>query len=226
MSGMFGCAINHCEDNAHLLFNLGLSHKDRRVDLYWDKWLGSCEDFGWPLFGWYVWDKGSGFPGEWNGRLAPSHEFVFHFNNQAGSINKWVETTGESLKRGAGGKRFRQKDGSLNELTSPDKIGQLFKIPDSVIRINREMARGVHTQSHPAVFSVEFAEFFINTWSTVGGIEFEPFLGSGTTIIAAENLARQCRAIEISPAYVAVSLQRYKDTFGIEPELVDEVQHG
>lgn len=38
-------------------------------------------------------------------------------------------------------------------------------------------------------------------------------------IIAAENLSRQCRAIEISPAYVAVALQRYYDTFQIRPYL-------
>lgn len=53
-----------------------------------------------------------------------------------------------------------------------------------------------------------------------GHIIYDPFLGSGTTIIAAENLSRQCRAVEISPAYVAVALQRYQDAFGIEPELI------
>lgn len=51
-------------------------------------------------------------------------------------------------------------------------------------------------------------------------IVVDTFLGSGTTIIAAENLARQCRAVEISPAYVAVALQRYQDAFGIAPELI------
>lgn len=45
--------------------------------------------------------------------------------------------------------------------------------------------------------------------------------GSGTTIIAAENLSRQCRACEISAAYTAVALQRYADAFGITPELMD-----
>ena len=50
---------------------------------------------------------------------------------------------------------------------------------------------------------------------------YEAFSGSGTTIIAAENLSRQCRAMEISPAYVAVALQRYADAFGIEPELIN-----
>ncbi|MCP4364484.1 MAG: DNA modification methylase [Planctomycetes bacterium] len=54
---------------------------------------------------------------------------------------------------------------------------------------------------------------------TAGNI-FDPFCGSGESIIAAENLSRQCRAVEISPAYVAVALQRYQDAFGIEPELL------
>ena len=36
---------------------------------------------------------------------------------------------------------------------------------------------------------------------------------SGTTMIACENLGRKCRGCEIDPGYVAVELQRYKDTF-------------
>jgi DNA modification methylase len=46
------------------------------------------------------------------------------------------------------------------------------------------------------------------------------FVGSGTAIVAAENLSRQCRAVEISPGYVAVALERYATAFGIEPELI------
>lgn len=51
---------------------------------------------------------------------------------------------------------------------------------------------------------------------------YDPFLGSGTTLIAAENLARQCRAVELSPGYVAVALQRYLDVFGIRAELIND----
>ena len=50
---------------------------------------------------------------------------------------------------------------------------------------------------------------------------YDPFLGSGTTLIACERLGRKCRAIEISPAYVAVSLQRWADVTGRSPVLVD-----
>lgn len=51
---------------------------------------------------------------------------------------------------------------------------------------------------------------------------YEPFCGSGTTIIAAENLGRQCRAVELQPEYLAVALERYVDAFGIRGELVNE----
>jgi DNA modification methylase len=48
---------------------------------------------------------------------------------------------------------------------------------------------------------------------------YEPFSGSGTTIIACENLGRKCRAIEISPGYVAVTLERYFQHTGNKPVL-------
>jgi DNA modification methylase len=42
---------------------------------------------------------------------------------------------------------------------------------------------------------------------------YEAFSGSGTTLVACENLRRRCRAIEISPAYVAVALERMATAF-------------
>jgi DNA modification methylase len=50
---------------------------------------------------------------------------------------------------------------------------------------------------------------------------YEPFSGSGTTIIACEQLGRKCRAIEISPAYVAVALQRWADATGKKPKRIE-----
>ena len=51
-------------------------------------------------------------------------------------------------------------------------------------------------------------------------IVYEPFSGSGTTIIACENLSRRCRAVEISPAYVAVALERWATHTGKTPTLI------
>jgi DNA modification methylase len=50
---------------------------------------------------------------------------------------------------------------------------------------------------------------------------YDPFCGSGTSIIAAENLGRRAYCMEISAAYCAVILQRYLDATGKRPERID-----
>ncbi len=46
-----------------------------------------------------------------------------------------------------------------------------------------------------------------------GGVCYEPFCGSGTQLVAAQNMERRCLAIEISEEYCAVILQRMEDAF-------------
>jgi len=53
---------------------------------------------------------------------------------------------------------------------------------------------------------------------------YDPFCGSGTTIIACERLGRKCRAVEISPAYVAVTLQRWADATGGTPVRLENAE--
>jgi DNA modification methylase len=210
MNGVTDRIFSIIGDPSDIIVNLGLSYKDGKANFYWNDWLLHCEKQGHPLYGFYVWDKGYGFPGEWNGRLAPSHEFLFHFSVGRVSANKWVETSTKGTDHGS--RRFRQKDGSLNRATSPDKIGQPYKIPDSTIRVSSQRG-SIGAGDHPAVFSVDFAEFIIKTWGNELDICYEPFCGSGTTMISCQNLNRKCRAIEISPAYCAVILQRMIDAF-------------
>jgi len=47
---------------------------------------------------------------------------------------------------------------------------------------------------------------------------FEPFCGSGTTIIAAEQLGRRCYALEIEPRYVQVAIDRWEAFTGRKVE--------
>ena len=83
-----------------------------------------------------------------------------------------------------------------------------------------EIDRPQKSPEHPTMKPVELVQRAITNHSREGEIVYDPFVGSGTTIIAAENLSRQCLAVEISPKYVAVALQRYLDAFGIRGELV------
>lgn len=214
MFGVFGNILSLIvSETTHILVNLGMSHKDRAVDFYWDKWLKFMADHGYPLFGWYVWDKGYGMCGEWNGRLAPAHEFVFHFNKKCGSANKWIDTN-YSDRDTVHNKTFRKKDGSLKPAVSPDKFGQLTKVPDSVIHIIKASTAGTIVANHPAVYPVELPEFGCKTWTKENDIIYEPFCGSGTTIIACERTNRICYGMEISPAYVDIIIQRFEEYTG------------
>lgn len=74
-------------------------------------------------------------------------------------------------------------------------------------------------EGHSAPFPVEIPFRNIMLYSDEGDKVYEPFSGSGTTIIACEQLSRKCRAIEIDPKYVAVALQRWADATGKTPTL-------
>jgi DNA modification methylase len=69
---------------------------------------------------------------------------------------------------------------------------------------------------------IELVARAIENSSQKDEIVMDMFAGSGTIIIACQNLNRQCRAIEISPGYTAVCLQRMTDAFpGIDIEQIN-----
>jgi len=84
-----------------------------------------------------------------------------------------------------------------------------------------EYDRSPSNEYHPTQKPVDLGLRAIRNSTQSGDVVLDGFLGGGTTLIAAENLSRQCRACEISAPYIAVALQRYKDTFGIEAELTN-----
>ena len=64
---------------------------------------------------------------------------------------------------------------------------------------------------------VELYEKAIENSTDNGALIYEPFSGSGTTIIACEQLGRKCRAVELHPPYVAVALERFFTMTGKTP---------
>ena len=52
----------------------------------------------------------------------------------------------------------------------------------------------------------------------VDGLVYDPFTGSGSTMVAAESIQRVSRGIELDPRYAAVTLQRFVD-MGLQPAL-------
>lgn len=87
------------------------------------------------------------------------------------------------------------------------------------IYIYAETVQGAHRKEqamHPTQKPVGLIEWCILRMEKTDVI-FDPFLGSGTTLIACERLGRKCRAIEISPGYVAVTLERWATATGKTP---------
>jgi len=99
---------------------------------------------------------------------------------------------------------------------SGQKSGQHIVTDENVWSIKRELTAD---KEHNAQKPVELVERAIQSSSVGSAIVLDPFVGSGTTIIAAEKLHRRCYAMEIAEKYVAVSLQRWADATGKTPVL-------
>ena len=76
-------------------------------------------------------------------------------------------------------------------------------------------------RQHPTQKPVEVIKWSIVERTTQDDIIADFYSGSGTTLIACEQLSRRCRAVEISPSYVAVALERWATSTGKTPVLLE-----
>jgi DNA modification methylase len=63
---------------------------------------------------------------------------------------------------------------------------------------------------HPAQKPVALFEAPVRNHTAPGDAVYDPFLGSGTTLMAAETLGRRCYAMEIEPRYVQIAIERWQ----------------
>lgn len=207
MQGVFGAAAAAIAPAGQVLVNLGMIHRDSEWQPYWQSWVEWMRTQGWRRFGWYVWDQGPGLPGDWNGRFAPSFEFIFHFNREARKPNKIIDSKWAGhINSEKGG--LRNKEGNVGTWTAAGEGVQDKRIPDNVLRITRHKARGIETE-HPAVFPVRLPEFVIQSFTDAGQVVLEPFSGSGTTLLACQRAGRRGRAMDIGAEYVDLAIARW-----------------
>jgi len=75
---------------------------------------------------------------------------------------------------------------------------------------------------HPTMKPVELWARAMRNSTQRGDVVVDAFCGSGPSLIAAEQLRRRCRAIEVDPGYVAVSLERFAQATGTTPQRLAE----
>jgi len=120
----------------------------------------------------------------------------------------------------------KRQDGGIDKL-----FGSSFELCWSKTRHKREIARILwagyfgmsgedsKTRIHPTQKPVALAEWFFDKWGNTGDLIVDLYLGSGTTLIAAEQLGRKCYGLEIDPIYCDVIVARWEAFTGQKAEL-------
>ncbi|RPJ70264.1 MAG: site-specific DNA-methyltransferase, partial [Alphaproteobacteria bacterium] len=148
----------------------------------------------------YIWNSHKNF--------GLMHELLTEQNFKIGSVITWAK---ESFAPGFGDYNeqtefclYGWKAGSKHYWYGPKNESTLWSI-------NRD---NTSLYKHPTQKALELAERAIRNSSKSGNIVFDPFLGSGTTLIAAARLGRRCFGIEIEPKYCDTIIRRYIATAG------------
>jgi site-specific DNA-methyltransferase (adenine-specific) len=132
--------------------------------------------------------------------LNHNHESVFHFSH-AGTV---------TIDRLAIGVPFKDKTNIARWGHSQDRrcAGNVWFIPYQTVQSKSQKF------NHPAGFPVDLPKRCLQLHGVADAVVLDPFLGAGTTLIAAERLGMRGIGIEIDPHYVEIALERLRTEIG------------
>ena len=116
-----------------------------------------------------------------------------------GTGEKWISGTSDGLKEGIA----RCKDIAVVTVASNDKSEENI---------------------HPAQYPERLAEWMINLVSRKGGVIVDPFMGSGTSAVAAKKLGRDYVGFEINPEYIKIAEARLGRLYTEAPEITNVIE--
>ena len=189
-----------------MFVNYGALHKDQEVDLYWLDSAMNIRAAGWLFYSIYIWDKMNGRQGQACGRFRPAFEYILHMAAGVRDPQKSQRCVLSGIKRS--GSSQRKPNGFIPQLSKPGLVSK-FKTPDTVIRIFPENSSRERSQ-HPAIFPVALPTFFMLAWP---GTYLDPFMGSGTTLVAAKRLGLEAVGIEIEEKYCEIAANRLAQNY-------------
>lgn len=156
-----------------------------------------------------IWVKTNPMPTVKQPRYAPCFEYMFVFSKGTpktfNPIMRRCKCSGkvyDSTCKNMGGENGRiHKTFNINKETVDNNVW--------------EFAVAQNKTGHPAVFPYELPYRHIKSWANEGDIVLDPFIGSGTTALAAIDLKRQYIGIEINAEYVDIAnkqIENYKNS--------------
>lgn len=165
---------------------------------------------GWLWTEEYIWHKRNCYPGKWPNRFRDAWERCLHFTKQK-QFNMYQDSvmvpTGDWAKSRLKNlsETDKRRDNSKVESGFGKKIsnwiGRDMAYPTNVLYFATECSN----KNHPATFPLELPNWFIRLFTKPGDLVLDPFLGSGTTAVAAKRAGRRYIGIEILPEYVEIA---------------------
>ena len=171
-----------------------------------DLTLAHVRQWGWRFVDELCWRKtDNGVPGGWQNRFKNAWEPIFHFCRQP-QIKFRAEAVSHASEDVFGYSPDNPKSRSGSGLLGcgPRAEGEGLARPSNVIEAKAEGGQGTHSVPFPKAIP----EFCIRAFSDPGDVIADPFLGSGTVLVAAALLDRIGYGTELSPAYCDVVVRR------------------
>ncbi|MFH1898877.1 MAG: site-specific DNA-methyltransferase [Patescibacteria group bacterium] len=172
---------------------------------------------GWLWTEEFIWHKKNSFPGKWPNRFRDAWEPCFQFNKQKKfkmyqkevmiPIGKWSEKRFKNLSD-EDNRRRESNVGSGFGRKVANWLDRDRVYPTNVLYIATESSN----KHHSAVFPVGLPNWFIKLFTKKSDIVLDPFMGSGTTGVAAKILGRSFIGIEIKSNYCKSAKQRIENT--------------
>ncbi|HOU14164.1 MAG TPA: site-specific DNA-methyltransferase [Anaerolineae bacterium] len=198
-----------------------LNIKERVVDgqrhTYVIELILAMKKQGWLWTEEFIWHKKNSYPGKWPNRFRDNWERLIQFNKSK-KFNMYQEAVmvpvgdwaKERLAKLSDTDRTRDesKVGSGFGKNISNWLGRDMVYPTNVIH----MATECSNKNHSAVFPVELPKWFIRLFTQSGDTVLDPFIGSGTTAVAALQLARNYVGIDLNPEYIEISRHRMAET--------------
>jgi DNA modification methylase len=91
-------------------------------------------------------------------------------------------------------------------------LGRDRVYPDNVLHLATEC----HNRQHSAAYPIELPAWFIKLLTQEGDLVLDPFMGSGSTAVAAVKLNRRYLGVELNPMFVKVAKDRLTNGLGDE----------